>query len=397
MYKGLCFADIHIGAMDYEQTEKECKHLQNILEMYTKEEPLDFIIIAGDFFDKQLYTNDKYIHLALDLMTYFIISARVVRLIDGTNSHDSNQCAIFDTLAKNILKTATENNFNARVINTVSEEELLPRMKVLYIPEEYIFNKDEYYRPYLAEKDKYDYIFGHGLIYEAFKGRIKKEKTENLKRRKAPIFSAAELSYACKGDVIFGHYHVHTEMDGNVSYVGSFSRWIFGEEEDKGFYQIFCDPDSLSYTKEFIINKDAKKYITVIYGYKDSVFSSAEDMEKMAMEVEQKRKRLKIDELRLIFNIPVGYENPEALLQFITNRFKEDSHIKLVFNNGYVEHKKIVARENVSEMSEEYKVFLDQNVPEEDKLSLFLKIKRGIDMSPEIIKKLLFGGGEEVE
>ena len=40
-------------------------------------------------------------------------------------------------------------------------------------------------------------------------------------------------------------------------------------------------------------------------------------------------------------------------------------------------------------MPPEYKLFIDKNVPEEDKLSLFLKLRRGVEISPEKIKKYL--------
>ena len=393
MYRGLFFADIHIGAMDYNQTYEECMYIKKLLEEYRKDGILDFIILGGDFFDKQLYGNDPFIDLALKLMVYMLTSAKVVRVVYGTSSHDSDQYGMFDTLATDVPVAMEGFEYNFRVINTVSEEELLPGLKVLYIPEEYIYNKKDYYAPYLEKDHHYDYIFGHGMIYEAFEGRIKKETSENMTRKKAPIFSSKELGDACKGDVLFGHYHVHTEMNDNVSYVGSFSRWIFGEEEDKGFYQLSCDPEKEEYKKTFVINEKALKYVTYTFGYKDSVFSSTEEMEKTAQKILKNRIKHQIDRMRVIFNIPVGYENPEALIKFFTNRFKDEKYIKVEFSNGYVEQKKNTDKtvEDIvrEEMPPEYKLFIDKNVPEEDKLSLFLKLRRGVEISPEKIKKYL--------
>ena len=129
-------------------------------------------------------------------------------------------------------------------------------------------------------------------------------------------------------------------MNDNVSYVGSFSRWIFGEEEDKGFYQLSCDPEKEEYKKTFVINEKALKYVTYTFGYNDSVFSSTEEMEKTAQKTLNNRIKYQIDRMRVIFNIPVGYENPEALIKFFTNRFKDEKYIKVEFSNGYVEQKK---------------------------------------------------------
>lgn len=390
MYRGLFLADIHIGAMSYPQTYDECMYLKELLQEYRKDGILDFIIIGGDFFDKQLYGNDPFIDLAMKLMVNILISAKVVRIVYGTSSHDSDQYGIFDALAKDVPVALEGFEYNFRIITTVEEEELLPDMKVLYIPEEYIFNKKDYYAPYLDKLHYYDYIFGHGMIYEAFSGRVKKQDEKDTSRRRTPMFSSVELGNACNGDVLFGHYHIHSEMSDNVSYVGSFSRWVFGEEEDKGFYQLTFDPETRECKKTFVINAKALKLITYRFGYKDSVFKSTEEMEKTAQMILKNRIKYQIDRLRIIFNIPVGYENPEALVQFFTNRFKDEKYIRVEFSNGYVEQKKIEAHKAITEtIPEEYKIFVDKNVLEEDKVSQFLKLRRGVDMSPEKIKKYL--------
>lgn len=386
-------ADIHIGVMDYDQTAKECLYIEQLLKEYTEDELLDFVVIGGDFFDKQLYGNDKFINLALRLMTRIIVSAKAVRVVYGTSSHDSDQYGIFEMIAKDVPIAMQNKEYNFKIITSVREEELLPGLEVLYIPEEYIFSKANYYKEFLQKKNHYSYIFGHGVIYEAFNGRIKKSEQDDMKRRKPPVFSSGELSHACKGDVLFGHYHIHTEMEGNVSYVGSFSRWEFGErveeQTDKGFFQLFCDTETGEYKKEFVINEKARKYVTVVYGYKDSVFKSAEEMEKISERLIKRQEKHNIYKLRIVFNIPLGYENPEGLINFMTNRFKDYKNIQLTFNNGYVEQKKLSAKESISDVPEEYYVFLDRNVPEEEKLSLFLKMKRGVDMSPEKIRAYL--------
>lgn len=389
MYRGLFLADLHIGVMSYEQTILECEHLQTILSEYRADSLLDFIILGGDFFDKQLYANDSFLDIALKLMMQFLISAKVVRIVYGTSSHDSDQYDMFETLAKEIPVMMENNSYNFRVIHQVEEEELLPGMKVLYVPEEYIYNKKEYYKDYLTKENYYSYVFGHGMIREAFGGRIKPDSGET-NRKRAPIFSSTELSYCCKGDVLFGHYHIHTEMDNSVSYVGSFSRWIHGEEEDKGFYHLSCDVEKDVYKKTFVMNEKALKYITYRFGYKDSVFASAEEMEKSVQTILKNKEKYQIDHLRLIFNIPVGYENPEALIKYLSNRFHDEKGVRVEFSNGYVEQKKSEGKKEITEnIPDEYKVFIDKNVPEEEKLSLFLKLRRGVEMPPERIKKRL--------
>lgn len=49
----------------------------------------------------------------------------------------------------------------------------------------------------------------------------------------------------------------------NVHYCGSFSRYGFGEEEDKGFLEVYYDFENLEYEVNFIENHLAPTYVTV--------------------------------------------------------------------------------------------------------------------------------------
>lgn len=388
MYRGLFIADLHIGAMDYETTYDGLMYLRDVLAEYTKDELLDFIIIGGDYFDKQLYSGDPFVALASKFMVYVLSSAKAVRFVNGTSSHDCNQYTLFEPLVEDCPFVLEGFYYNFKVITTVSEEELLPGLNVLYIPEEYIFDQDEYYKEFLSKEKHYDYIFGHGAIREAMTYR-KDRATASSNVRKSPVFSSAELSHACKGKTYFGHYHVHTEMEGNVAYVGSTFRWIFGEEEEKGFYFLECDPEVEIYHDQFVINEKAKKYVTVSYGYKDPLFESLDNAEEIVKKLLKRRIQMGIDYLRVIVNIPIDYENPEALILFMKERFSGIAGVKLEFNHGYTEKKKELEAEEISKLDEDGKVLLDENIPEENKVSFFLKSRLDVDMDSEKIKKYL--------
>lgn len=389
-YRGLFLADIHIGAMSYDDTYNGITYIRDLLREMTKEDIFDFIIVGGDFFDKQIYVNDPFLKLAQKLMIYILASARVVRLINGTSSHDSDQYGIFDSLVEDIPELMQGIHYDFKVIMTVSEEELLPGMQVLYVPEEYIFDKEEYYKEYFNKGEVYDYVFGHGQINEAF-GYIKPSKTKDHLRRRAPIFTAEELAGICKGDVIFGHYHIHSEyLDGKVSYVGSTFRWKYGEEEDKGIYILFGDTEEGTKRKEFLTTTIALKYITKIYGYKSSVYQSSDNMEKEAKEILKRKRKLNIDNYRLIFNIPIDYENPESFISFFKERFRGMSGIKLVFANGYIENEKGLSHTSIKEVLHDGDhILIDENVPKEDKIQYYLAIRKNINMEIEKIRDYL--------
>ena len=134
-----------------------------------------------------------------------------------------------------------------------------------------------------------------------------KRQTTKKKRLSTPIFTSKELSNICKGDVFFGHYHIHSGSD-NVHYIGSYSRWQQGEEEDKGFYTFSKDKNK--YKKKFIINHDARTYKTYMFGYDYKLFhtQNEDDFQKELSTIKNLMELDKYDYLRFIFNIPEDYE-----------------------------------------------------------------------------------------
>lgn len=383
-YRGLFLADLHFGAQSLEQTEKEVEWLKIYLKEEIKKDGLfDFIIIGGDYFDHQMYENDPYIAYATRLMLHIVVSTRNVRIIYGTTSHDSYQYDLFKALITDGMELIGNEEYDFKVINSVTSEVLLPDMKVLYIPEEYIHDKEDFYKEYLNEENKYDFIFGHGMIYEAFEGRIKPPSKSNPQKLSAPVFSTAELEACCDGYVLFGHYHVNTELGNKTRYVGSLGRWKFGEEEEKGLYKITGN------SIKFIENPTAVKYVTVRYKYDDE-FYLKDNFEEEAGKILKVRMKRGIDRLKIVFQIPAGYKQTEALIQFFTERFKNEPCIKVEFSNGFKEVQKSVNKKNLDDiLSPEYHILLDKNAPREEKYKKFLQLKKSVDISADKIREIL--------
>lgn len=386
MRTGILIADLHIKSQDYMQTYNEYKFLEEYLENKT----YDFCIILGDFFDRKIYSYEDYIQLSYKYMILLMTHCKKIRIVYGTKSHENDQYNIFDMATKDIYKIAPSSfNIDYRVIKHVEEEELFPDMQVLYVPEEYILDKNEYYHSFRNHK-KYDYVFGHGVIKEVMTNAVKhneKKSTKIKNQKKPPIFTTAELNDICKGQTFFGHYHIHTNIDDKVFYVGSFSRFCFGEEEPKGFYEI--STDGKKYDFNFIENLVAKKYITKRYGYKDKIFQSEENLIKEINSIEKKKEISNIDYLRLIFNIPENYENSEFAINMIHEKFKFCNDIKFEIVNGYIEKKRQANKEQVKEIFKNYDIIFEKDSPIEDKLSYYIKEKNKKEKSPEEIKKYI--------
>lgn len=382
---GLLLADIHIKAQDYQQTYKEYKFLENYLE----NKKYDYCIILGDFFDRKIYSYEDYIELAYMYMALLIKHCEKVRVVYGTKSHENDQYEIFNFLEDHIMYKLIPDcqKIDFKVIKTVQSEELFPDLNVLYLPEEYILDKREYYKDYFDKK--YDYVFGHGVIQEVMSNAVRHidKKIDKIKVRKKPaIFTTSELKEICKGQVYFGHYHIHTNISDKVFYVGSFCRFCHGEEEPKGFYEITKDK---KYSNNFIENTEAKKYVTIKYGYKDRIFSDEEKLLETIKSIPKKKELAGIDELRVIFNIPENYEKSEFLINLLNERFKFMEDIKIEVVNGYVELKKQANKEQIKEVFDKYDIIFDKNESDENKIAFFIKEKNGKDIPGVTIKKYL--------
>ena len=383
-YEGVVISDIHFGVINSQELYKELKNkFLDYLES-KMHSSIDFIIIDGDYFDHKLYVNERTTSYAIEFMTRLCsISSELgdfpIRVIYGTESHEVNQYNIFYTL---------EEEFNFKVIRTVSDEELCKGLNVLYIPEEHIKDKKRYYEEYLSRKDYYDYIFGHGIIEEGMQNASRSIKKDTQKE-KPPIFKSKELSYACKGKVYFGHYHINSEVDDNVFYVGSFSRWAHGEIEPKGFYHVKCDTKKGKYTHTFIENDMARKYVTYIFGYNDIALNE----DKIIEELDKRDKLSKLNNIeyvKYVFNIPEDHPNPEFIINILNERYRNDKKTKIETVNGYISKKERIKKKQVSEIIEKFPLVFDKYTKIEDKIVYYIKIKNDRDVSIDKVKKIIY-------
>lgn len=237
----LVISDIHFGKKDPKITYKM---LDEVFIKYCEDNKPDLIIIAGDLFDKRFGLHSdvsENVNKFMGKLVKFIENNNsTLYIIHGTLSHDHYQLKTF----KHYLV-----NPNIRIFETVEGVEF-NGYKILIMPEEYVtFN---YYDEYLSKQ--WDFVFGHGM-FDFATVIIKSDK-----KLKQEVLNSKKLSHSVKYGVFFGH--VHTSQNHNkVMYTGSFDRLNFGEEEDKGFVDIFVDDKN--YNVKFIKNPMAQTYTTI--------------------------------------------------------------------------------------------------------------------------------------
>lgn len=380
-YNGILIADLHIGAIDITQLKLEVQ--KEIIDKLEELGKVDFIIFLGDFWNSRLFINDRGCEFGFWLIDKLTSYTKVIRIIYGTESHDVGQYVGFHMFE-------IRQGLDFKVIYSVTEEELLPGMKVLYLPEEYVTSKKEYYGEYFDKKNEYDYIFGHGTIIEGMT-MVSKDTVEKTKVAKPAKFTTADFKKCCKGEVYFGHYHVHTTIQNFVTYVGSFSRWEFSQEEPKGYYIISFTPDKKHpYHKEFIENNSVREYTTYTFGYDHHIFTSEDSVNNTLITIENLLKMHKEkDHVKFIFNIPEDYENPEFFMDTIRGFIRGKDNVGYEFVNGYVAKKKKVNKEELSKVISEYGYVFDKNLTAGGVLSKFIEGTTGTHLDGKEIDKYL--------
>lgn len=389
-YTGIVIADIHVGAFDLKRQREE--YLSILIDRIRNMDTLDFVIICGDFFDHKFFLNDKESTQAYSMLEELIITCKLkhalIRIVYGTESHECNQYDLLEVMSL---------YDNIRIIKEVEDEELLPDLKVLYLPEEHIYDKDKYYEEYFLKPKKYDYVFGHGIIREVMSEAVAHmSTTKKSKRKQVPIFSSGELSRICRGQVYFGHYHINKNINDKVFYVGSFSRWQFGQEEDKGYYIIHCNTDKHKYTNEFIVNTMAETYQTIKYGYKANIFNDEEVMNQTLNRMDELIDNHIYDHMRFIFNIPKDAENPESTLNYLKERYKFNDHIKMETVNGYVEEQKEQKKKQLKVENDKYEFIFDKSLPMEDKISQYVSLEYNRDIPPKKVNEYITNSLQEI-
>lgn len=211
---------------------------------------LDIIFISGDFFDRILSAaSDDYIHICKYVSNLLRMCKKrdiILRVLEGTPSHDYKQAKIFDVINATI-------GADFRYAETL-EYEYIEKLgiDVIYIPDEYrhaaIDTQEEVKA--LMERNQITsvaYVIMHGMCeYQVPQYRINSSMHDHNFYN-----SITTLNTYC------GHVH-QTSSRGAFNVPGSAERMCFGDETPKGHLR-FTVEDGVA-TNRFIENTNAKIY-----------------------------------------------------------------------------------------------------------------------------------------
>ena len=375
IYKLLVIGDIHFG---YYPAKLLYEEFKLVIDNITND--IDAIMIAGDYFDTKLTLSSKHSLYAIkafcDIINKCEQTGTKIRMIRGTVSHDPENQLV------NLANIAKSSKADFKLYNTVGEEELFPDFNVLYIPEEYMENKDEYYKEFFNKK--YQCIIGHGMFEET---NFVINKSLNMK--KYPVFNSEFMENLCEGPIIFGHIHKSQLIRNRIMYTGSFTRSRYGEEEDKGFIITTYETDTNEYEFKFIVNEKATKYDTIIIDNKSDIFSML--LNEQIHFIKESIKKYKKDKLRIKIIIPDDYDNTKAFIDSVTTVFGNIENVDIVISDNSKEITKQKTKEIVDKLIMKYNFIFDKNISYEEKIQQYIYAKKGRLLDIENVRKIING------
>lgn len=247
-------SDIHTGHART-PTRHILDNLRTAFPANSETKDLDIIFIAGDFFDRLLKFPDPvipdielWIHELLSMAKKFDI---VIRVLEGTPSHDWKQSAVFERINENSKIGCNLKYIDKLWIEYIPELEI----NVLYIPDEWSDSTEStlsQVRELMTSKGllSVDYAIMHGQFPHQLPHIAK-----------APKHNPDAYLQLVDKLIFIGHDH-HFSVHERIISHGSFDRLSHGEEEPKGHVRAKVRSGH-DYDLVFVENKNAKIYKTV--------------------------------------------------------------------------------------------------------------------------------------
>lgn len=216
---------------------------------------LDIIFLAGDVFDHLLNLPqvevDAIQEWVSDLLDLCAKHNILLRVLEGTPSHDWGQSQQFTNINESKLRPAKLKYVETLSIETIDE---LGGLTVLYVPDEW--NAEAH----TTKMQVMDLMRLHGLtqvdigcMHGSFDYQL---PIDSVKNHDSSWYKSIVRYY-----ITIGHIHIRSEND-HILAQGSPDRFSHGEEAPKGHYRVFISPEK-KVTWKFVENTRAKIYETI--------------------------------------------------------------------------------------------------------------------------------------
>jgi len=368
-------ADIHLGVKSI--TAEEFKHqlYERFIKPISEMMILDFITINGDISHLSLSFNSKYSEVYLWLFDSAVSIAKkkdaTIIVIKGTLSHEYNQ---IDNIK--FYKDDVDIYF-------IDEPSIIESkgLKIYCLPDIHIKDKKEEKALYKYPDNYFDLILGHGGVTET---QFMKQETE-YSISKNIIYNSKELLRICKGPILFGHIHQYMCIHGRIYYAGSFTRFIHGEELDKGFLMTVYIPELSKFKVERVINDLAFNFNTYTISY--NMFDKY-DINDLINKINKFIDTYKVDKLCLDVNYINTNENISKI--YILRNYCSKSKVINKIKYKALSKKEIEINDAYEkEINEKNKYLIDPSIRFEHKLQRFIEEEYNIKLPIDKIETVL--------
>jgi len=254
--KIVVLCDLHFGPS--KNNENIYNSLSQVVYPYILNNPIDLIVICGDDTDDRISLDQiasrYWLQFWKDITSFKKPDGTPipVRGLSGTESHQRNQLQALQFWVK-------DTDVNVKLYET-SGIENFNGLNFLYIPEESVYDKYEFYKNTLYSGTQIDMAFGHGMF--DFIGNNGWGVTEERSLKGSPIWNIKDFEHV-KGCVCFGHIHIAQNYKNFIYYGGSLTRFCQGEDAPKGFLCVDYNPENGTHSVDFIENPLAPQLKTI--------------------------------------------------------------------------------------------------------------------------------------
>jgi len=250
----ISLGDVHLG-----HSNTPTRLIIRNLDTYcTNEQVLadvDMLIITGDLFERLLHNAEDAVHLINSWITrllYKCVACDVVlRIVEGTPSHDREQSRFFPEQAKNANIPVDLHYATTLSIEYVERFGI----HILYVPDKWRTRTEDTLEEVRLEMkrlglEQVDFAIMHGAFEFQLPAMVKE-----------PLHDSEIYLKLVRFFIFIGHIHFPTRKD-RILPAGSYDRLNHGEEHKKGFYDVKVrGPED--HEVVFVENKGAKRYDTV--------------------------------------------------------------------------------------------------------------------------------------
>jgi len=261
--KGIVLSDIHLG-----NTRNKARDIiRNLISEISKHPNVDIVIIAGDMYDRILSLGSDEAISSISFIEWLVNFCKqnhiILRILEGTPSHDFGQCAVFQEMYSD------DKNIDFRYISDIEVEILSDfDISILYVPDEARKTVAETVQVINKVRDNKDIDIA--VMHGQFHYQLPFELESSFEER--------DFDFV-KYFIFIGHVHEFNPK-GKIIPQGSFDRLTHGNDGPKGYVRFILNPNTGGSYK-FIENKNAKLFDTIVINTSDMVKASAKLQKKL--------------------------------------------------------------------------------------------------------------------